>query len=164
MNKKIFIFITCIIILVVVILIFTNINSKIIMDDDNNSIQSYIPNYEEVNRNPEKVTIEILENTVKRNSLKIIITDNNEYKYGWTYAFRIQKKVDGNWQELEKVSDDMSFYGAVYEFDKNNKMLLQINCEKYYGILENGIYRIVKPVYDIGYFLVDLYSDEFTIK
>ena len=58
----------------------------------------------------------------------------------------------------------MNFYNALYGFDKNNQLQLQIDFENYYGALESGTYRIVKPVYNVGYFLVDLYSNEFTIK
>jgi len=162
MNKKVFIFMICFIILVIGILIYTKNNQKKI--DIDNNIQSYIPNYQEVERNPNKVTIEVLSKTINRNQLEIIITDNNESKYGWTYAFRIQKKVNDDWQELEKINDDMNFYNALYGFDKNNQLQLQIDFEKYYGALESGTYRIVKPVYNVGYFLVDLYSNEFTIK
>ena len=166
MKRKFLIFIIFIIILVIGILIFKNISKEKIEDNDNdnNIIQDYIPNYEEVNRDLEKVTIKILENTITRKSLKISITDNNEYKYGWTNAFRIQKKVDGNWSELEKINTDRIFYSAVNNFDENNEMQLELNCEKYYGTLENGTYRIVKLAYSIGYFLEEFYSEEFIIQ
>ena len=47
--------------------------------------------------------------------------------------------------------------------DENNQLRIKLDCKKYYGVLENGTYRIVKPVYNIGYFLEELYSNEFEI-
>ena len=39
---------------------------------------------------------------------------------------------------------------------------MKVDYGKYYGTLESGIYRIVKPIYDKKY--IDLYSNEFEIK
>ena len=45
----------------------------------------------EFNRSPENVTIEVLADTITRDSVTILITDNNEDKYGWGVEFKVQK-------------------------------------------------------------------------
>ena len=56
----------------------------------------------------------------------------------------------------------MSWIDIAYGVNEDNQLTLKLDIEKYYGKLSNGIYRIVKPVYDNGY--IDIYSNEFEIK
>ena len=116
----------------------------------------------EYNRDRENVTIEVLEDTITNESLKILITDNNEYQYGWGVEFRVQQKIDEKWEDLKYVSDDLSWIEIAYVLNEDNQLTQTLNIEKYYGRLSKGTYRIVKPVYDNGY--IDLYSNEFEIK
>lgn len=116
----------------------------------------------EYNRDVKNVTIEVIEGTITNTTVEILITDNNEDHYGWGVEFRVQEKVDGKWKDLEYISDDVSWIAIGYLLDGGNQLTLKINIEEYYGKLDNGIYRIVKPVYDNGY--VDIYSNEFEIK
>ena len=116
----------------------------------------------ELNRNANNVTIEIENTTISPESVTIIITDNNTEHYAWGVEFRVQKKVNEEWEDLEYVSDDLSWIDIAYEVNEDNQLTLKLDIEKYYGKLSNGIYRIVKPVYDNGY--IDLYSNEFEIK
>ena len=118
--------------------------------------------YKHGDRKPENVTIEVLKDTITNKTAEILITDNNKEQYGWGVEFRVQQKVNGEWKELEYKSDDLSWIEIAYALDKNNQVKMKINFEKYYGTLENGTYRIVKPVYDNRY--IDLYSNEFEIK
>lgn len=167
MNKKILIISLAIIIMAVVLYTLISLNidkNKELIDNNENNIERYVPNWQEVNRNLKDISVEVLENTIKRDSLEILITDNNEYKYGVNRAFRIQRKIDDNWQELELLNTDMSFYSSANKFNENNQLRMKLDCKKYYGLLENGTYRIVKPVYSVGYFLEQLYSNEFKIK
>lgn len=116
----------------------------------------------ELNRNPENVTIEVDESTVSAVSVSITITDNNEEHYGWGVEFRVQQKIDGKWEDLQYISDDLTWIDIAYELNEDNQLTQKLDIEKYYGKLSNGIYRIVKPVYDNGY--IDIYSNEFEIK
>lgn len=116
----------------------------------------------EYNREPENVTIEVLEDTETKESVEIIITDNNEDKYGWGVDFRVQKKKKDKWVDLKYVSDDVSWIAIAYLPDENNQIKQKLNIKEYYGKLSKGTYRIVKSVYDNGY--IDLYSNEFEIK
>lgn len=111
---------------------------------------------------PENVTITVVEDTISRNELTIKIADNNEDKYGWGVEFRVQEKVDNEWKDLDYISDDLTWIDIAYKLNADNQLTQKLNIEKYYGKLNNGIYRIVKPVYDNGY--VDIYSNEFEIK
>ncbi len=117
---------------------------------------------EEFNRSPEKVTIEVDNTTVSPENVSIIITDNNEEPYGWGVEFRVQKKVNEEWEDLQYVSDDLAWIDIAYEVNEDNQLTQKLDIEQYYGKLSNGIYRIVKPVYDNGY--MDIYSNEFEIK
>ncbi len=114
------------------------------------------------NRSSENVTIEINNSTIKPESVSITITDNNENQYGWGVEFRVQEKVDGEWKNLNYISDELSWIDIAYELNEDKQLTQKLDIEKYYGKLPNGIYRIVKPVYDNGY--IDIYSNEFEIK
>ena len=116
----------------------------------------------ELNRNTNNVTIEVDNTTISPESGTIIITDNNTEHFAWGIEFRVQKKVNEQWEDLEYVSDDLSWIDIAYEVNEDNQLTLKLDIEKYYGKLSNGIYRIVKPVYDNGY--IDIYSNEFEIK
>ena len=111
---------------------------------------------------PENVTITVVEDTISRNELTIKIADNNEDKYGWGVEFRVQEKVDNEWKDLDYISNNLTWIDIAYKLNADNQLTQKLNIEKYYGKLNNGIYRIVKPVYDNGY--VDIYSNEFEIK
>lgn len=114
------------------------------------------------NRTPDNVIIEVESTTIKPESVTITITDNNENQYGWGVEFRVQEKVNGEWKNLNYVSDDLPWIDIAYELGEDKQLTQKLDIEKYYGKLSNGIYRIVKPVYDNGY--VDIYSNEFEIK
>ncbi len=176
MNKKIIAVIVVLIIVIigVVVILYNNRDEK---TDSINSTNSYIPegvnvadenetgvsaDNMEFNRKPENVTIEILSNTISNTSVEILITDNNVEQYGWGVEFRVQEKVNGEWKDLNYISDDISWTDIAYELNADNQLTQKLDIEKYYGKLNNGIYRIIKPVYDNEY--IDIYSNEFEIK
>ncbi len=177
MNKKILVAVIVILIIMVIGLavVLSNNNGK--KTETSNNTNSYIPegvnnadeneigtpaDEVEFNRNPENVTIEILSDTISNTSVEILITDNNVNQYGWGVEFRVQEKVDNEWKDLDYISDDLAWIDIAYELNEDNQLTQKLDIEKYYGKLNNGIYRIVKPVYDNGY--IDIYSNEFEIK
>ena len=115
----------------------------------------------EFNRSPENVKIEVIKDTISRDSVEILITDNYENSYGWGVEFGVQQKINGQWKKLNSVSDDLGWIALAYQLDSNNQLRQKLDIKQYYGELENGVYRIVKPVYDNGY--IDLFSDEFEV-
>ena len=155
-----------------------NISNKVISDGVQTSTEPYIPDGMKVadpndnsgikasdiklDRFPENVSIEVIENTISNKSLEILITDNNKDYYGWGVEFKIQEKIDGKWTDLKYINEDVAWIAIAYVPNENNELTQKLNIESYYGILKPGTYRIVKPVYDNGY--IDLYSNEFEIK
>lgn len=129
--------------------------------DPNENSESEPPQTE-YNRSPENVTIEVLADTITREMAEILITDKNEDVYGWGENFHLEKKVNGNWKKLETTSDKLTFNALAYLPNENGELKMKVNYGKYYGTLENGIYRIVKSIYDGEE--IDLYSNEFEIK
>ena len=91
----------------------------------------------ELNRNPENVTIEVDESTVSAVSVSITITDNNEEHYGWGVEFRVQQKIDGKWEDLQYISDDLAWIDIAYELNEDNQLTQKLDIEKYYGKLPN---------------------------
>ena len=63
---------------------------------------------------------------------------------------------------METLGDNLIFNALAYLPKENGELKMKVKYGNYYGTLENGIYRIVKSVYDGGY--IDLYSNEFEIK
>jgi len=114
----------------------------------------------EYNRDAKNVTIEVLKDTITDKSVEILITDNNEDYFGWGINFKVQEKIEGQWKDLECIYLYWDLF--AYVPNEDNQIKQKLDIEKYYGILENGTYRVVKTVYDNGY--VDIYSNEFEIK
>lgn len=118
----------------------------------------------EYNQNPENVEVEILEETITPNGITIVITDNNEDSYTWGENYKIEHRQEEQWIEL-KPNERIIFNAIAYNKDQNNQITFNINWNSYYGELENGIYRIVKPVYDINNDeYINIYSNEFEIE
>lgn len=118
------------------------------------------------NRNLENVKVEVLEETITANGLTVIITDNNDISYTWHRDFyKVEQKINGTWQEvLPEKPLDGELIG--YTRDENNQFKFEINWTKYYGTLENGIYRIVEiPINYPGEKTYNCaYSNEFEIN
>ena len=172
-NKKIIIGILIVLIIVICIVAYKIIEKSVTNRADFNFTVENISsspvntidhgqNDTESNRNVNNVTIEVDNTTISPESVTIIITDSNIEHYAWGVEFRVQKKVNEEWEDIEYVSDDLSWIDIAYEVNEDNQLTLKLDIKKYYGKLSNGIYRIVKPVYDNGY--IDIYSNEFEIK
>lgn len=116
----------------------------------------------EIYRDPNLVTLEIDKDTLSKIGVTLIITDNNENSYGWGHGYQVQKKINNNWADLES-KEEMIFTALGYSLDENNQWEYKIDWSRYYGKLENGIYRIKKKIYDNNNY-IDLYSNEFEIK
>lgn len=131
------------------------------VDMQSNDVNTPTEN-KDMNRNDKNVTIEILNETITREVVEILITDKNENPFYWGESFKVQKKINGVWEELQYISNDFIFNDILHKVDTNNQIKMKINYGKYYGALENGSYRIVKTVYNNEE--IDLYSNEFEIK
>lgn len=113
-------------------------------------------------RSTENVTIEVLQNTITPSEVSILITDRNDICYGWGEEFRVQEKINGEWKDLQYISDEVMWIAIAYVPNANKQLNQKIDIGERYGKLSSGTYRIVKPVYDNG--RIDIYSNEFVIK
>lgn len=147
MSKKVL----GIIVLVIVVIAIIIICYKIKKENSDNTMKANLnaSNVKgedmEITENERNVNIEVLTNTITEESVQILITDNNEKAYSWGQNFKIQKKINNNWEELKPIEKDLTFTELSYKLDKNNQLKMKVNYGKYYGKLEKGIYRIVKP-------------------
>ena len=153
-----------------------NYNESISRGIDGQNTGAYVPDGMEIaspddvgtkteeitfNRDKEKVTVEVLMDTVTSNGATIVVTDKNEDSYGWGKSYKVQQKVNGEWLDLTPIAE-MSFEDLAYGLDKNGQFKQNVDWTRYYGKLEKGTYRIVKDTYDKGY--IYFYSNEFEIK
>lgn len=107
----------------------------------------------------DNVIMKIKDGTLTKTGATVIITDNNVNPYTYGIWFRIDKKIDDEWQELEPIGTDIGIFTEVaYVVGKNKKLELEQDWSKYYGTLETGEYRLVKQQYEDGgykYFWVE---------
>ena len=94
------------------------------------------------------INMTIKKGTLKRTGAIIIITDYTDSSDLNSYGsyYRIDKKVNGNWEKLDTVSDTGVVSDLLFYYVKNNKLTMKINWKFVYGELEDGEYRIVKSV------------------
>ena len=96
------------------------------------------------------VTMNIKDNTLTKSGATIIITDNNKVKYTYAEYYKLEKRIDHIWYELEPRGDAV-FDEMGYLVDDNNELEMNIDWSKTYGNLTSGKYRIVKRIYDGEY-------------
>lgn len=117
-------------------------------------------NKEKTKPSIENITIEVLPNTITKESVTILITDNNENKYSWGEPYKVQKKTSEGWKTLPSVSDMLTWTMVAYIPDENNQIKQKLNIKACYGELSEGTYRIVKNNGNSE----EIYSNEFEIK
>ncbi len=149
-----------IILVIVFILIICGIEFFVNKTGEDNTLVSEI-NTEQVERDIDNVNMTIKEGTLTRVSVTIVIEDKNEETYGYGEWFRIDKKEDGEWKELELIDEDYTFTSIAYIPGEDGISEINENWEDLYGELEDGEYRLVKELYgnEISYIYV-----EFTIE
>lgn len=91
------------------------------------------------------VSMTIKKGTLTKTSATIIITDLNKKTHDYGAPFRIDKKENNSWSEVEKIKDG-NFNLKAYNVDKNNKLEMETNWENIYGELKSGEYRMVKDI------------------
>ena len=107
------------------------------------------------------VSLTIKSGTLTNSSATVIISDENSQKHSYEQWFRIDKKENDEWKQLDTISDDYAFIALAYNIGEDGTLEMNQDWEELYGKLESGTYRLVKSIYDNGtkYFLV-----EFTIN
>lgn len=100
-----------------------------------------------------------LEN-VTANGATIIIKDNNEKTFNWTENYKIKKKINDEYIDLDGKSD---FDLTEITLDQNGEYKQVIDWTDRYGVLEKGVYVIEKTVITTNS-AVDFMTEEFEIK
>ena len=113
-------------------------NAKVILIKDNNEYTL------------KNIIMKIKDNTLTKSGATIIITDNNKVKYTYEEYYKLEKRIDHIWYELEPRGDAV-FDEMGYLVDDNNELEMNIDWSKTYGNLTSGKYRIVKRIYDGEY-------------
>lgn len=138
-------------------------NSNVAISN-NTVVQNEVPEKKDYSIDTDKVTIDVDESTITPTSISIIITNNNENDLTYGEDFKIQKKVNGNWKDLDYTSDKLYWNTMAYITKGNRQTTKKLDIEHYYGELDNGIYRVVKPVFNGNGGETNIYSNEFEIE
>ena len=120
-------------------------------------VMIFLPKEESLNE-IDTITMEIKEGTLTSKSATIIIKDTSKEKNTYGEEYRIDKKVNNSWKELEPIVENYGFNLIGYEVNKDNVLQLKVKWENLYGELPTGQYRLVKTVND------KYFSTEFIIK
>lgn len=95
----------------------------------------------------ENITMELKEGTLTNKGATVIITDLSGNENTYNNEFRLDRKKNGRWHKMVKEDPVIVAPGATGK-DENNKVEIELNFETYYGIIEDGHYRIVKEIND----------------
>lgn len=132
------------------------------VSSENIIVKSVSGNFDSnIEKNPELVNLKITKYDLENNRVTLTITDNNEVPYWWDSTFDIEIKKDNAWHEAERINPKtLLLLKKDYIRDENNQIDFIIHWINDYGILQSGIYRIVKETEKDMLF----YSNEFEIK
>ena len=92
----------------------------------------------------ENVTIQISD--ISSSGASLVITDTNPEPYVYGEWFKLQKEVNGQWQDVPPVVDNYGFHEIGYLPNNKGEVTFVINWEWLYGKLPAGTYRIFKEV------------------
>lgn len=118
---------------------------KVVNNISNNSNSAKL---DLTNNNVEKVKMSIKEGTLTQSSASIIILDNNDTPYAYDEWFRIDRKVNNKWEEVNRINNNYIVRDIAYDIRKNKKLETTVKWGDLYGELKKGEYRLVKKVYD----------------
>lgn len=114
------------------------------------------------NRKLENVKLEVVENSVTKTGLELIITDTSDLQYPWDNNYYLEKKVNESWEKVNPIKEAVSEV-VTYKVDENKQIKQVIDWTETYGTLESGTYRVWKniktPASDIN-----VESNEFVIE
>ncbi|MBQ6841212.1 MAG: helix-turn-helix domain-containing protein [Bacilli bacterium] len=94
----------------------------------------------------DSITMEIKEGTLTTTSATVMITDVSGHKWSYGSEFRVDRKENGKWEEVESIHDDYAWNLMAYSVDKMGKLEFNHDWSYMYGELPKGYYRLVKIV------------------
>ena len=95
-----------------------------------------------------KVSLFIKKDTLTKTGATVIISDISEQEHTYGEWFRIDKKIDGFWEELKPIDNNYGFNDIGLIVGENNQLEIDTDWSKIYGKLEKGEYRLIKELYD----------------
>lgn len=111
-------------------------------------------------KKPDKLEVSIKEGTLTRTSATLIMKDTNIITHSYSPYYRIEKKVNEEWQKLPDQSEP-SVYPSVAQCINPTTHIteLSIDWTDKYGRLGNGEYRIVHKYDDRFYRYIEFSID-----
>ena len=103
------------------------------------------------------VVLELKSGTLKKTKATFILKNNSNVNITYGNEYKIEKKIDDNWQELE---GKLAFNLPAYNLKYMDSVELKLDWKNGYGSLDKGQYRLVKSV---SVEKVDGSSEEFNV-
>lgn len=91
----------------------------------------------------DKVRLEVKEGTLKKTKATFILKNDSDVNITYGNEYKIEKKIDDNWQELE---GKLAFNLPAYNLKYMDSVELKLDWKNGYGFLDKGQYRLVKSV------------------
>lgn len=136
-NKKIIITIVILILIFGIVLVVLGISNK----KSNNTPKINTSEVENSNRSMDKITMTIKEGTLTKTSATVFIEDTNDSPYSYGEWYRIDKKENDDWKELDTINSVPEIALPMLEYGHIER---NIDWTETYGPLSKGEYRIVK--------------------
>ena len=89
------------------------------------------------------VVLELKSGTLKKTKATFILKNNSNVNITYGNEYKIEKKIDDNWQELE---EKLNFNLPAYNLKYMDSVELKLDWKNGYGSLDKGEYRLVKNV------------------
>ena len=105
----------------------------------------------------DKVVLELKSGTLKKTKATFILKNNSNVNITYGNEYKIEKKIDDNWQELE---EKLAFNLPAYNLKYMDSVELKLDWKNGYGSLDKGQYRLVK---NVSIEKVDSSSEEFNV-
>ncbi len=112
----------------------------------------------------ENVKMTVIEESISRDSVSVLITYPNDNKYNWGNEYKVYKKIGEEWTELERKHFVARPLSNVSSDDELNQLEKTFNYADVYDPLEDGIYIVSTNVFVNYNKEVEIFSNEFEIK
>ena len=92
----------------------------------------------------DSVTMTTKPGTVTHTGLTVIIENRSSERWMYGQYFSVEKKSGDNWYEVPILEDAYSFIDLGHNVAPLQSVEWVVDWERYYGVLDNGEYRILK--------------------
>lgn len=111
------------------------------------------------------VSMTIKDGTLTKTGVTVIIHDTSDRENIYGDEYRIDKKINNEWEELEIVFEGNYAWNSIgYTVGADNILEFDINWKTLYGKLDKGEYRIVKDTLEAGEGTSHYITVEFVIE